>query len=657
MSENRTESPTSGVPQAILDKVTKTREIVGHTVRQVDKTGSLLYLIDNNERQGIIRNAEIPESSMAVWEFVHSYAHTLFPEETAQKLFNVWEKPQVVPILDRKGGDRVYYRNGKASAYSEMIGFDTLRLAELWQLQDVFREYTVQQHGFLRAARWWGATSYWFTKDVVEAIPKLGNQGELMQLLEEYWAEFTRLNADRIGRNDLLRMKELRRQDMDSDDAYQSSIKLVETGHAIAAYLRQKLQEVEANPNTQLEWRGKPAKELLLFLLHLHQTSAQQMVLWWLGVAHGHLHFYNSVSRVPEDVSTAPSPLETRVIDFDDSRVSVSKLAGNDELYQVVDSKKVREKIRDSQVNINLRLQFIMYLPMQNWDEGVFQLLDEHADKPLVGQIARLISIRASKDVTTPELFNQFSNFIYRHERNTLKPEGFPAFYLTISLMKNGAPQVEGSALEVLQKYIQGGLEAIDLPSLDDEGQLLLLSAIFYNNPDGRYEGEMLSRTEFEWAFKLLDKPGLSAAHAEELIEGVLDDYYEKLVATIFDEAAGGNEQSLELAKKLLRFVYARTGDYKVNVIQNHLVSKLYNIDKIQFALSLIDFSAIPKEQALVAYKSMRKAFHDNYNYSGDDQQKRKAVLGDLDRRAQQSRGRMFVWSQRVRDALQRDKG
>lgn len=655
MLENRTENPKSGVPQAILDKVTNTRKIVGHTVRQVNKTGSLLHLIDNSERQGIVRNAEIPESSMAVWQFVHSYAHTIFPKETAQKLFDVWGKPQVAPILDRKGEDRIYYRNGRASAYSEMVGFDTLRIAELWQLQDVFMEYTVQQHGFLREARWWDATSYWLTKDVVEAVPELGNQGKLMQLLEEYWAEFTRLNVNRIGRNDLLLMKELRRQDMDSDDAYQSSIKLVETGHDIATYLRQKLQEIEANPDIQLEWRGKPAKELLLFLLHLHQTSAQQMVLWWLGVAHGHLHFYNSVSRVPEDVTATQSPLETRLIDFDNSRISVSKLAGNDELYQVVDSEKVRKKIKDSQVNINLRLQFIMYLPMQNWDDEIFQLLDEHAEKPIVGQIANLISLRASKDVTTPELFNKFSLFIYRHERNTLKPDGFPAFYLTISLMKQSTMQVEASTLGVLQKYIHGGLEAVNLSSLDEEGQLLLLSAISYNNPDGRYEGEMLSRAEFEWAFHLLDKPGLGATHAKKLIEGVLYDYYEKLVATIFDEAASDNAQSLELAKKLLVFVYARTGDHKVNVIQRLLVIKLFDADKIQFALSLIDFSSISKEQALVAYKSLRIAFMENDNYK-DDPQKMKAVLGDLDRIVKQSRGPMFVLLQRVRDALQRNK-
>ena len=80
------------IPGTILEKINlkKNKQLGDFRIEEINKNESKLHLIDkpnNPEEPVVVRNSEIPESSMAAWEFLETYAQTLFPEDVSRRLF------------------------------------------------------------------------------------------------------------------------------------------------------------------------------------------------------------------------------------------------------------------------------------------------------------------------------------------------------------------------------------------------------------------------------------------------------------------------------------------------------------------------------------------------------------------------------------------
>jgi len=109
------------------------------------KTGSGLSVLNTTEIKGMIRHSEIPAESMQAWQFLTSQAQTLFPAEINEVIFGESGRAQVAPILAKPNGrERVYYSGEEATVYSSMVGLDTFRLADLWDMGEQFWPYTKQ---------------------------------------------------------------------------------------------------------------------------------------------------------------------------------------------------------------------------------------------------------------------------------------------------------------------------------------------------------------------------------------------------------------------------------------------------------------------------------------------------------------------------------
>ncbi len=643
---------TSEVPQAVLNKISEGRQIGSVKVSRIEKSGSSLHLLDTPDKQQLLRNGEIKESSAATWEFAHSYATALFPDNLKQILFGVWDRPQIVPILEKNGKNRIYHRNELASVYSQMMGIDTARLAEMWDFDDILSEYIPQSGEVLREVRWLGSTTYHLTKAVADETEWLDPNKKLIGLMDDYWLEFTRLNVDIINRDDLLYKKELRRQDVDQDYIYQSSIKLVAIGHQICDLLRLKYQELRVSQQKP-EWRGKSGQATVLFLLHLHQTRVQQMLLWWLGIAHGHLHLYNSVARIPEDPQNAPSPLETTIIDFDRSRVSSHKLANHEELYKNINTTKVKDLIGDESKNIHLRLTLILYLPLSEWDDSVMRLVNENSENNISDQIANLVSLRMIKNVTDEQRYTWFASFLLNKEKLSVRGDSFPTFRLTIKVVKEKPDLIteKNQNLSILSKLFTDGLHSLNKENITDDQQLLLLSGIFYLSTNNIIIND-LDRDHLIFAFNLVSKSGNVGSHATELLIIFFESYDKKLIKTLVDEAKSGNLESRDLLRKLLHWLLP-INELQYRFAAQTVICNAMDQDYLDYLLDLIDFESLNKETAEAIYFQLRNNIKGNWRYE-DDEKAEQLVLKKLDKMAKQSVGKLFIWQQKIKKILTR---
>lgn len=268
----------SDEPEIPLDVISK-RELHGFDITALKKTDSTLHVLKQAEKR-IIRNGEIPAASMATWEFLSIYAQSLFPEDVSKRLFGLWEKPQVAPIIENNNRPKIYYHGEQASAYSEISGYNTHLLTQLLDLEDIINPYFYQE-SFNHELRSIPVVDYYLVSDILEEIPELDPNGEIQTLIDEYWTEFDRLNADQTPRNDLLQARELRRIDLDGNGSnrYQTSLQLIETSHDLAHKFAELYRDLEASNSKQL-WRNKPLIDVILLLTHHHQTTSQQMIMW-----------------------------------------------------------------------------------------------------------------------------------------------------------------------------------------------------------------------------------------------------------------------------------------------------------------------------------------------------------------------------------------
>lgn len=650
MSEGE-QTPTSGVPQTILERVSEERRIAGHSLKKVEKTGSTMHILDSQEKSGIVRNAEIPASSMAVWELLHTHVESLFPEEVASRLYGSWGRPQVAPILERKGENRVYYRDDKATAYSEMVGFDTVNLSRLLHVEETVSPY-YSQNTFLGEPRWLACTSYHLAKDILNDMQSLDPEHETMNLIEEYWEEFSIRNQGNIGRVDLLQIKELRRQDMDRDDSYHSSLKLVETGHAITERLTKIYRELEQSKQTQ-KWKDKPVEDMILLLTHLYQTSAQQSEMWWLGVAHGHLHAFNTVSRIPSpDEKVAEiSPLVTTIIDFDASRVSVDKLAKNDELYASIKGEELKTKIESKDLDPNLKLQLLFYLPLRYWDEDIIDFVQQ-SESPVKNELVRLVSLRAHKDVSSQERYTWFTDFVYGEEKK-YKNKYFPSQQLTHLMLRKKPESIPTDKEEyraTIEYYVSGKLPPEDT-QLSEEQKLLLLSAISYKKST-REGGVKLSQEEMKFAASQLGNEGLTGTHSEKLFEVMIRDYYNEYTKPLFVNISNGDHEAKEIAKKIIVHFFSKNSeDYNNELNQSYFMSTLVENGFVGVAIDLIDFNSLSRDKSIELYRNIASSISSLRELRTNPQEKNR-LLAQLNKKAEIAFGKLFALRQKVTNTI-----
>ncbi len=507
-------SPTLDIAQSVLDRIKQTRRIGNLELAQLGKTGSRLDIVTGQEHRGVVRNAELPESSMAAWEFLQSYAHTLFPQEIKDKLFGVWGRAQVAPILQRPdGSNRVYYQKNQigitqGSAYSEMVGFTTPQLVELWGIKGLHETYSLQEIApGLQGQRSRDSLIYWLAKDLTDEIPEVGNHGELMGLLNEWWEEYVQLNKSKASeyKHDEFDQKEVSISTVFTDDPFISSLRLIDLSHRVAAILREQITKVESDPTINRRWLSGPVKETLLYLLHNQQATAQQMLMWWLGVAHGHLHSSNIVSRVPEE-GVAVSPLQTHIIDFDAARLSPYKLQDNSELYETIDGERILSLIKNASTSEPIRTHLLAYLPLANWDTEVYTFFTKcHAQvrERLLGLIVR----RAATEKIPPTLQRVFLFAAYRNERNDLRSgrHGASPFPMTLALLRTHSEDIELPLARNITPYIQLGDDSVLFNSLSSDEQSLLVAALDEKLLEN--SAYKVSTSEWQWLVNSLNAP------------------------------------------------------------------------------------------------------------------------------------------------------
>jgi len=267
----------SDEPEIPLEEISR-RELHGFTIKKLDKSGSSLHVLTQPDRR-IVRNSEIPATSMATWNFLSRYAHTLFSDDFNKKLFGPWGRPQVIPIIENNGKPKIYYHDEKASAYSEIAGYNTYLMTNILDLNEITDKYAPQS-SFQGELRSYQTLDYYLTTDLLDDIPDLDSNGEIRDLLENYWDEFNRLNENRTPRSDLLQARELRRNDLDGYESrnYQSSLLLIETSHQLAQKFAELYRELEESDSSLL-WNNKPVKDLALLLTHHYQTTSQQVIM------------------------------------------------------------------------------------------------------------------------------------------------------------------------------------------------------------------------------------------------------------------------------------------------------------------------------------------------------------------------------------------
>ncbi|CAN5278619.1 hypothetical protein BH10PAT2_BH10PAT2_1350 [soil metagenome] len=564
----------------IQNRVVGTRLIGETSLQNVSKTGSSLHILESENEERILRNGLLSREAMAVWELLHDDLAEMFPPELRQEIFGVTEQPQVAPILEKDGKTRIYYQENRASAYSKLVGLDTNRLADVWGLREVLQEYTIQKYTPETGYRNIDASAYHMAKDLTAEQPEIGNDGELMGLLEAYWDEFSKENETFIPK-ELLQKRELTSLFGDNDKNISVSLQMLKTSHEITAFLRKKYAEHQAQPDDQAEWEGVPMAEVLLFLLHLFQSMEQKTELWWLGIAHGHAHSGNAVSRVAEPGSHS-FPLETRIIDFDRATINANKLGNNHELYQLIDPSRVLEKIRDVSAPIELRMDMVMYLPLAAWDQDIFALVEDNQKNEHAWDIDRLISLRANPELNTPEACTQFATFIYEHEKKKVDEKSFPAFELTTALVRhNPGMMLESSPdLKAVDEYFTTGVVT---------ESLITLSAMEYFGHKGK--------TELEYAMELTQRKDILGKHAYLYLNKLLQASDHALLNTIEREAKQSGDTTF--LKEMMEKIYGIGSDQLFNIKMGIFYTAL-NGEPGQMSkfLSSFDFKKMEPEQA-----------------------------------------------------------
>lgn len=603
------------------------RNVGAFKVREIGKTGSKLHLVSWLENEGqekfvIVRNSNLPKSSSAIWEFLDTYASQIFPHEIREVLFGQYGKPQIAPILKRKNEkNRAFYSGKTASAFSPVAGIDTEVLLRNLNLEGLNSYFYTNSSGPMPEGRWLDCVSYHLVIDLIRDNNNLDSNNALISLINKYWKEFERLNRDKIEYQDLLVTKELRREDMDDDSKYLSSLKLVTIGHQIVG----ELIRIYRNADPSAEWKGMPIKNVLLFLIHLYQTSVQQSILWWLGISHGHLHMYNTVSQVVDN--NEGTPVNTTIIDFDNSKTSFTKLAENDELLKYVDGNAVSNLVKDTKLNPNIRIQLAFYLPLELWDNEIAEFV-RSSNSQEKSTLLRLIVWRACKGNLPDDKFTWFAEFVYKMEKDNLV-DGIPQFRLTHIMLSQNSHQINESRKSlfcIASYYKTREVPAAD--TLDKDQKILLMWAIYYCKAGNHSitEWTPLSDKELNFIVGQLDSAPEIQSCAVRVLKLVFIKESDTDVCSIKLDADN------PILQRILQFFLSQPD----SDIPFYLLSKLAKAKKIDVAINALDFEKVGKDQAILVYKKMRGLLLTLSSLEKDSPY-RQSLLQLLDKRAKKA--------------------
>jgi len=128
------------------------------------------------------------------------------------------------------------------------------------------------------------------------------------------------------------------------------------------------------------------------------------------------------------------SPIQTTIIDFDQCGVNIHQLSENDELFENVDGENIKNVVSDPNIDPHLKLIMIFYLPLNQWDENIFDFV-ENCELTSKVSLLKLIILRANKDIDSEEQFSSFFNLLQKYDvQSQSKEQSFSMFPLTVSL-------------------------------------------------------------------------------------------------------------------------------------------------------------------------------------------------------------------------------
>lgn len=527
--KNITETP----PEVFITKISKLRIIHEALIGSFAKDGSKLKTIHLGEKF-FLRNQELPEKSMAIWQFFHSYIHTLFEDENKREVFGDYDRAQVASIVSSGQRDRVHYytqqeeQKGAAentrlgSAISAFDGHATTQLIKDLGIQDEWRPA-----GFYLDPNDWAMvqglkepTELWMDCGVYRLIQNANEHiasSELKELMDEYWAEFAKLNGNKLADQDRLKNHILTSDEMIQFEEYKwvSSLNAIHILQKICQILTENYdtlsQGTDANSN-------KNAK-LTIFALHICQTMLQRSILWWCGVTHGHLHGGNTVSKVETSPGSSQKRLETRIIDFDQARISVEKLIENNDIYQMISPNKVKALITDRSQPSPVRMTAVYYLPLKSWDEEVVAFVKNNADPETQFVFYRLLVGRVGKDISDPPQFTWIMGKVFELG---LEGTSIPNFRSMAKVLNENIHLITDSidqrlriAVEILKSKsepLSVSIKEIPLPE-----QVVVIAAIFQLLNDTR--ASLTVKKHYLEQLKSVKAQGQSgASYAEDVL-------------------------------------------------------------------------------------------------------------------------------------------
>ncbi len=607
-----------------LENTTSSRTIGGVPIDGIDKDGSTLHLVgDNPLETRILRHGEFPERSAATWHFLHDYVGEILKDDAPDHVRKIVENVRIAPLLSRKEKSRVHYRPdsgevGKTTLYSQVVGVDTLKLADDLGLTELFTMYTSINTGLTSEELWRYSTTYHLTRMISDSNSWLDPEEKLQRLMDAFWDEFSRLNLNRTAAPDLLRAKKLRKKDVLNNNALLSSVDMIESAQAICNYLKEKLATIESSE--QESFSKQPARNVMLLLLHLFQTNTQEVTLWWLGVEHGHLHHYNTVSEKIDDPDNEDCPLKTSIIDFDSAEVSPYRLAESDELFSYIEPDKIRDMLEDPKEPTQIKLTLTRYLPLTHWQNSDLEFIKKNAiKKDCLEDILLQTSKQMQREQLPPEQHTLIAEFIYEIE-SAEQYNWYLPYRHTNVVLESQPNLISSSSKELFQaaQYYEDASTLALISNPSNSQVRLLCSAILHRRTDG-YGLETLQVEELLFIFDLAtsDTDQTAVSTARNLLQDFLGSHRDTLLNQLIMEASEGNQNSGELFARLFFWLFSSEYDYKTKAVAATLLRNLAANSTLEKALQTLELKNLSSEEQLWLFTKIQELCTNTYILTG----------------------------------------
>lgn len=301
------------------------------------------------------------------------------------------------------------------------------------------------------------------------------------------------------------------------------------------------------------------------------------------------------MAQATENDTADISPIRTTVIDFDQCRISSHQLSKNDELFEKIDGEKVINIVTDDSKDPHLRLLMAFYLPLNQWNEDVFDFI-KNCDLPSKKSLFEFIILRSGKDIHSEEVFMQFFDLL---QTDDLENQA------AISLCLN-APQFVDSESDFypVAQYVQTGR----LPSTDDliseEQIVLLLLAI--DKQFSQTNNRLLSNNYNELKFIM------NQLTSEENIQDLAIRILNKMISTndvnifenLLEDVVDGDLNASDVAILTIQNIFDNNQD-KFRWIQYDIFYELKKQNDVNLIIYLLDLQNLPQNEAERLYNNM----------------------------------------------------